>query len=204
MAITTEMVKDLRERTGAGVLDCKKALEEVDGDMEKAMELLQEKGFAIAAKKAEREANEGLVEAYIHAGGKLGVLLELNCETDFVARTEDFRGLAHDLAMQVAATSPRYLAPEDIPAEVLQRERQWQREHVGEGKSEDVIERIVEGKLRKYYEEVCLLEQPFIKDEGVTVRDLVTSKIAKLGENIKVRRFARFELGEDSATWALA
>lgn len=204
MAITTEMVKDLRERTGAGVLDCKKALEEVDGDMDKAMELLQEKGFAIAAKKAEREANEGLVEAYIHAGGKLGVLLELNCETDFVARTEDFRGLAHDLAMQVAATSPRYLAPEDIPAEVLQRERQWQREHVGEGKSEDVIERIVEGKLRKYYEEVCLLEQPFIKDEGVTVRDLVTSKIAKLGENIRVRRFARFELGEDSATWTLA
>ena len=204
MAITTEMVKDLRERTGAGVLDCKKALEEVDGDMEKAMELLQQKGFAIAAKKAEREANEGLVEAYIHSGGKLGVLLELNCETDFVARTEDFRGLAHDLAMQVAATSPRYLAPEDIPAEVLQRERQWQREHVGEGKSEDVIERIVEGKLRKYYEEVCLLEQPFIKDEGVTVRDLVTSKIAKLGENIKVRRFARFELGEDSSAWTLA
>jgi len=204
MAITTEMVKDLRERTGAGVLDCKKALEEVDGDMEKAMELLQQKGFAIAARKAEREANEGLVEAYIHSGGKLGVLLELNCETDFVARTEDFRGLAHDLAMQVAATSPRYLAPEDIPAEVLQRERQWQREHVGEGKSEDVIERIVEGKLRKYYEEVCLLEQPFIKDEGVTVRDLVTSKIAKLGENIKVRRFARFELGEDSSAWTLA
>ncbi|NIN69373.1 MAG: translation elongation factor Ts [Anaerolineae bacterium] len=204
MAITTEMVKDLRERTGAGVLDCKKALEEVDGDMDKAMELLQQKGFAIAAKKAEREVNEGLVEAYIHAGGKLGVLLELNCETDFVARTEDFRGLAHDLAMQVAATSPRYLAPEDIPTEVLQRERQWQREHVGEGKSEDVVERIVEGKLRKYYEEVCLLEQAFIKDEGVTVRDLVTSKIAKLGENIKVRRFARFELGEDSTTWTLA
>lgn len=197
MDITTEMVKDLRQRTGAGVLDCKKALEEVDGDMEQAAKLLGKKGLAIAAKKAEREAHEGLVEAYVHTGGKLGVLLELNCETDFVARTEDFRELAHDLAMQVAATNPRYLTPDDIPDEVLERERERQREQVREGKSEDIVDRIVEGKLRKYYEDVCLLEQPFIKDEGLTVRELVISKIAKLGENIKVRRFARFELGGD-------
>ncbi len=197
MAVSIEIIRDLRQRTGAGVLDCKNALEEADGDMEKATQLLMKKGLAIAARKADREANEGLVEAYIHAGGKLGVLLELNCETDFVARTEDFRELAHDLAMQVAATNPRYLIPEDIPSEVLERERQWQREQVEEGKPEEVIERILEGKLGKYYQEVCLLEQPFIKDEGLIVRDLITSKIAKLGENIKVRRFVRFELGEE-------
>lgn len=195
MAITTEMVRDLRQRSGAGVLDCKRALEEVDGDLEKAIELLRKKGLAIAEKKAGREANEGLVDAYIHSGGKLGVLLELNCETDFVARTDDFRELAHDLAMQVAAANPQYLTPEDIPTEALERERQWQREQVGEGKSEEVIERILEGKLRKHYQEVCLLEQPFIRDEGLTVRDLITSKIAILGENIKLRRFTRFELG---------
>lgn len=197
MAVSTEMVRDLRQRTGAGVLDCKRALEQVNGDLEKAIELLRKKGLAIAEKKADREANEGLVEAYIHAGGKLGVLLELNCETDFVARTDDFRELAHDLAMQVAAANPQHLTPEDIPTEALERERQWQREQVGEGKSEEVIERILEGKLRKHYQEVCLLEQPFIRDESLTVRDLITSKIAILGENIKVRRFARFELGGD-------
>jgi elongation factor Ts len=196
MANNIEMIKDLRQQTGAGVLDCKNALEEADGDIEKAVELLRKKGLAIATKKADREANEGLVEAYVHAGGKLGVLLELNCETDFVARTDDFRELAHDLAMQVAATNPRYLTPEDVPPEVLERERQRQREELREEKPEEVIERIMEGKLRKYYQEVCLLEQPFIKDEGLTVRDLITSKIAKLGENIKVRRFARFELEE--------
>jgi len=195
MAISVEIIKDLRQRTGAGVLDCKKALEEADGDMEKAIELLRKKGLAIAAGKTDREANEGLVEAYVHAGGRLGVLLELNCETDFVARTDDFRELAHDLAMQVAATNPQYLIPEDIPPEVLERERQWQREELGEGKPEEVIERILEGKLRKYYQEVCLLEQSFIKDEGLSVRDLITDKIARLGENIRVRRFTRFELG---------
>jgi elongation factor Ts len=195
MAISVEIIRDLRQRTGAGVLDCKKALEEADGDMEKAIELLRKKGLAIAAGKTDREANEGLVEAYVHAGGRLGVLLELNCETDFVARTDDFRELAHDLAMQVAATNPQYLIPEDIPPEVLERERQWQREELGEGKPEEVIERILEGKLRKYYQEVCLLEQSFIKDEGLSVRDLITDKIARLGENIRVRRFTRFELG---------
>jgi len=197
MVISIEQVKDLRQQTGAGVLDCRNALEEVDGDLEKAMELLSKKGLAVAAEKAEREASEGLVEAYIHAGGKLGVLLEVNCETDFVARTDDFRELAHDLAMQVADTSPEYLASDDIPEDVLEREREWHRGQIGGDKSEEIIERILEGKLHKYYQQVCLLDQPFIKEEGMTVRDLITSKIAKLGENIKVHRFARFELGGD-------
>ncbi|HUS71066.1 MAG TPA: translation elongation factor Ts [Anaerolineae bacterium] len=194
MAITVDMVKELRERTGAGVLDCRNALEEVGGDFDKAATLLRKKGLAIAAKKAEREAKEGLVEAYIHGGGRLGVLLELNCETDFVARTADFRELAHDLAMQIAATNPQYLTPEDIPTDVLEGQRRREREQVGGDKPEEVAERILEGKLKKYYQEVCLLEQPFIKDEGVNIRELMTAKIAKLGENIKVRRFARFEL----------
>jgi elongation factor Ts len=194
MAITVDMVKELRERTGAGVLDCRNALQEVGGDFDKAATLLRKKGLAIAAKKAEREAKEGLVEAYIHSGGRLGVLLELNCETDFVARTADFRELAHDLAMQIAATNPQYLTPEDIPTDVLEGQRRREREQVGGDKPEEVVERILEGKLKKYYQEVCLLEQPFIKDEGVSIRELITAKIAKLGENIKVRRFARFEL----------
>jgi elongation factor Ts len=195
MAISIDMVKELRQCTGAGVLDCRNALEEVEGDFDKAAELLRKKGLTIAAAKAGREANEGLVEAYIHAGGKLGVLVELNCETDFVARTDDFQELAHDLAMQIAAADPKYVAPEDIPAEVLEQERQWQREQVDGDKPEEIMERILEGKLKKYYGEVCLLEQPFIRDDELTVRDLVTEKIAKLGENIKVRRFSRFELG---------
>ncbi len=197
MAITVDMVKILRERTGAGVLDCRNALEEVDGDFDEAAKLLKKRGLAVAAKKAEREANEGLVEAYIHGGGKLGVLVELNCETDFVARTEDFQELAHDIAMQVAGAGAKYLTPEDIPRDVLERERQRQFEEIGAGKSEEIVQKILDGRLRKYYQEVCLLEQPFIKDEETTVRDLMTSKIAKLGENIKVRRFARFELGAE-------
>ena len=195
MAISIDMVKELRECTGAGVLDCRNALEEVEGDFEKASELLRKKGLTIAAAKAGREANEGLVEAYIHAGGKLGVLLEINCETDFVARTDDFKELAHDLAMQIAAADPKYVAPEDIPAEVLEQERQWQREQVEGDKPEEIMERILDGKLKKYYGEVCLLEQPFIRDGDVIVRDLITAQVAKLGENIKVRRFSRFELG---------
>jgi elongation factor Ts len=195
MGISIEMVKDLRQQTGAGVLDCRNALEEAEGDVKAALYLLREKGLAIAARKADRQADEGLVEAYIHAGGKLGVLVELNCESDFVARTEDFRELAHDLAMQVAAADPQYVAPEDVPGDVLEQEREDQREKLGQDKPEEVVERILEGKLHKYYSEVCLLAQPFIKDEGVAVQDLIASKIAKLGENIKVRRFVRFELG---------
>jgi elongation factor Ts len=194
MEITVDMIKELRQLTGAGVLDCRNALEEVEGNFDEAEKLLKKKGLAFAAKKAEREAKEGLVEAYVHGGGKLGVLLELNCETDFVARTDDFRELAHDLAMQVAATDPHYLDPQDIPAETMERERERQRGQIEGNKPEQVMERILEGKLKKYYEEVCLLEQPFIKDEGVVIRDLIAGKIAKLGENIRVRRFARFQL----------
>jgi elongation factor Ts len=194
MTITVDMVKELRQQTGAGVLDCRNALEQEGGDFEKAAQLLRKKGLAIAAKKADREANEGLVEAYVHPGGKLGVLVELNCETDFVAKTDDFRQLAHDVAMQVAAANPQYLSSEDIPADVVDGERQRQRDQAGDKKPEEVVEKILEGKMKKYYEEVCLLEQPFIKDEGMTVQDLITGSVAKLGENIKVRRFARFEL----------
>ncbi|HJX39170.1 MAG TPA: translation elongation factor Ts [Anaerolineae bacterium] len=197
MAITIEMVKELRAKTGAGVLDCRNALQDVEGDFDKAAELLRKKGLALAEKKAEREAKEGLVEAYIHAGGKLGVLVEVNCETDFVARTDEFRDLVHHVALQIAASNPLYLAPEDVPAEVVEREREWQRQQVGPGKPEEVMDRILEGKLKKHYQEVCLLEQPFIKDEEITIRDLITTGIAKLGENIRVRRFARFELGGD-------
>ena len=202
MEITATMVKELREQTGAGILDCKLALQEADGDLEKATQLLRKKGLARAAKKVGRAAHEGLIEAYIHAGGRVGALVELNCETDFVARTDAFKELAHDLAMQVVATNPRYLDEDDIPAEVLEGQREsFRAEAAGDGKPDHVVERIVEGKMAKYLDEVCLLRQPFIKDEGLTVRDLITEKIAQLGENIVVRRFARFELGgEDGAS----
>lgn len=197
MAITIEMIKELREKTGAGVLDCRNALQDVEGDFDEAAELLRKKGLALAEKKAEREAKEGLVEAYIHAGGKLGVLVEVNCETDFVARTDEFRELVHQVALQIAASNPAYVAPEDVPAEVVEREREWQRQQVGPGKPEEIMDRILEGKLNKYYQEVCLLDQSFIKDEEITIRDLITRGIAKLGENIRIRRFARFEVGGD-------
>ncbi|MDH4207324.1 MAG: translation elongation factor Ts [Anaerolineae bacterium] len=197
MAITIEMIKELREKTGAGVLDCRNALQDVEGDFDQAAELLRKKGLALAEKKAEREAKEGLVEAYIHAGGKLGVLVEVNCETDFVARTDEFRELVHHVALQIAASNPAYVAPEDVPAEVVEREREWQRQQVGPGKPEEIMDRILEGKLNKYYQEVCLLDQSFIKDEEITIRDLITRGIAKLGENIRIRRFARFEVGGD-------
>lgn len=201
MEITATMVKELREQTGAGILDCKLALQEADGDLEKATQLLRKKGLARAAKKVGRAAHEGLIEAYIHAGGRVGALVELNCETDFVARTDAFKELAHDLAMQVVATNPRYLDEDDIPTEVLEGQREsFRAEAAGDGKPDHVVERIVEGKMAKYLDEVCLLRQPFIKDEGLTVRDLITEKIAQLGENIVVRRFARFELGGEDGT----
>ena len=197
MEITTSMIKDLREATAAGVLDCKKALEASGGDLEKAKVYLREKGLAAAAKKATRAAEEGLIEAYIHTGGRVGALIELNCETDFVARTEAFEELAHDLALQVVAAGPLYLAPEDIPPDVLEEEKNVYRVQAREtGKPERIIERIVEGKLQKYYQEVCLMKQPFIKDNDLTVQDVLTEIIAKLGENIVVRRFVRFELGD--------
>lgn len=203
MKITTAMVKELREATGAGVLDCKNALQETDGDFDKAVEYLGQKGLAAAAKRANRAANEGTIGSYVHAGSRVAALVEVNCETDFVARTDDFLALAHDLAMQVVATKPRYLSPEDIPAEVIEAEKEIYRAQMEDsGKPEHVIDKIVEGKLQKYYQEVCLMQQPFIKDEGLTVQDMVTQGAAKLGENIVVRRFVRFELGEEVGTTA--
>ena len=196
MEITASMIKDLREATAAGVLDCKKALEASGGDVERAKAYLLEKGIAAAAKKADREVKEGLIEAYVHAGGRVGALVELDCETDFVARTEEFRALAHDLAMQVVAAKPLYLAPEDIPPHVLEEETKEYRTQARDvGKPEHIIEKVVEGKLQKYYQEVCLMKQPFIKDDELTVQDIIAGMIAKVGENIVVRRFARFELG---------
>lgn len=195
MEITTSMIKELREATGAGVLDCKKALEASQGDLEKAKVYLREKGLASASKRADRVAKEGLIEAYVHAGGRVGALIELNCETDFVARTEVFKELAHDLAMQIVATKPLYLTPADIPPEVLEEEKNAYRLQAREaGKPEQVVERIVEGKLQKYYQEVCLMNQSFIKNNDLTVQDVINQAIARLGENIVVRRFARFEL----------
>lgn len=197
MEITTSMVKELREATGAGVLDCKKALEASGGDLEKAKAYLREKGLAAAAKKAGRVAKEGLIEAYVHTGGRVGALIQLDCETDFVARTEEFKALAHDLAMQVVAAKPLYLAPEDIPPDVLEEEKNVYRAQARDaGKPEHIMERIVEGKLQKHFQEVCLMRQPFIKDDDLTVQDILTRTIAKLGENIVMRRFARFELGD--------
>ena len=197
MAITTDMVKELREATGAGVLDCKRALDETGGDMGKAATLLRERGLAAAAKKAEREVLEGRVEAYIHPGSKLATLIEVNCETDFVARTEQFIDLCHDLAMQVAASNPRYLSREDVPEAVIEAERtEYRAQMAGDPKPDHIVERVIEGKLGKFFEEKCLLEQPFIKDENKTVQQLLTEAIAKLGENIMIRRFARFRIGE--------
>ncbi|GIV69086.1 translation elongation factor Ts [Caldilinea sp.] len=196
--ITAEMVKQLREATNAGVLDCKKALLETNGDFDAAVEILRKKGLATAAKKAGREANEGLIGSYVHPGSKVASLVEVNCETDFVARTEEFQQLARDLAMHVTASRPQYISREDVPADVIAKEREVYREQMANsGKPAEVIERIVDGKLEKWYEEVCLLEQPFIKDPQITIKDLLTSRIASLGENIKVRRFCRFEVGAE-------
>jgi len=190
-------VKELREVTGAGVLDCKRALDETGGDMEKAAALLQERGLAAVAKKADREALEGRVEAYVHSGSKLATLVEVNCETDFVARTQEFIDLSHDLAMQVAASNPAYISREDVPEAVIEAERtEYRAQLENDPKPDHIIERIIEGKLGKFYEEKCLLEQPFIKDENKTVQQLLNEAIAKLGENVVIRRFARFQVGE--------
>ncbi|EGK13641.1 translation elongation factor Ts [Kroppenstedtia eburnea] len=197
MAITAAQVKELREKTGAGMMDCKKVLQEADGNMEKAMELLREKGLAKAEKKADRIAAEGLVEAYIHANGRIGVLVEVNCETDFVAKTDDFKGFVKDIAMQIAALNPRYVRREEVPETEVDKEREILRNQaLQEGKPEHIVDKMVEGRLGKFYESVCLLEQPFIKDGDKTVDELVKEKIAKIGENISIRRFTRYELGE--------
>lgn len=197
MAVTASMVKELREQTGAGMMDCKNALVEADGDMERAAVILREKGLAAAAKRAGRIASEGLVDSYIHLGGRVGVLIEVNCETDFVAKTDEFKQLVKDLAMQVAASKPMCVRREEVPADVLEREKAvYRAQALNEGKPERVIDKIVEGRTEKFYQQVCLLEQPFIRDPDRTVRDLVTGRIATIGENISVRRFARFEMGE--------
>ncbi|GAB6875756.1 translation elongation factor Ts [Thermaerobacter litoralis] len=196
MAVSAKQVAELRARTGAGMMDCKKALEQAGGDLDKAAELLREWGMAAAAKKASRETAEGLVHAYIHGQGRIGVLIEVNCETDFVAATDDFRQLVHELAMQVAATAPQYVRRDDVPAEVVEREREvLRRQAEAEGKPAPIVEKIVEGRLDKFFSQVCLEEQPYIRDDSITVGDLIKQTIAKLGENIRVRRFARFELG---------
>ncbi len=197
MKVTTEMVKELRQATGAGVLDCRKALEEKDGDFDAAVAYLREKGLAEAAKKADREASEGVVEVYAHPGNRVGVMLELNCETDFVARTGEFRALAHDLALHIAFAAPRYISRDQVPPEVLEEERRIYRvQALEEGKPPQIVDRIVEGKLEKFYKTVCLLEQAFVKDEERTVEDVLKDHTARLGENIIIRRFARYELGE--------
>lgn len=197
MSISAAMVKELREKTGAGMLDCKKALEEAGGDMNRAAEILREKGLSAAAKKAGRIATEGAVESYIHAGGKIGVLVEVNCETDFVGRNSEFRAFVRDIAMHIAASNPQYISREEVPAEVIEKEKEILRtQALNEGKPEKVVEKIVEGRINKFFEEVCLLEQPFVKDPDKTVAQLVSEKIATIGENITIRRFARFELGE--------
>lgn len=195
--ITANLVKELRDKTGAGMMECKKALESSDGDMEKAVQKLREQGQARAASKAGRTAREGLVYSYIHPGDRLGVLLELNCETDFVARTDDFRNLAKDLAMQIAAASPLVVKREEVSAELVDKEKEIYRQQAkNEGKPEKILDRIVEGKLEKYFQEVVLLEQIFVKDQNQTIKELIASVVAKLGENIVPRRFVRFRLGE--------
>jgi len=197
MEITAAMVKQLRDLTGAGMMECKAALTEAKGNMEEATTILRKRGLAQASKKAGRSTNEGLIGSYIHMGGKIGVLVEVNCESDFVARTDDFQNLAREIAMHVAAAAPQYVRREDVPADVLEREREIYRAQMqGQNKPAQVIEKIVEGKLNSFYEQMCLLDQPSIRDPKVTIGQLVTQAIAKLGENIAVPRFVRFKLGE--------
>lgn len=195
--ITAAQVKELRERTGAGMMDCKKALVETKGDLEKAIEYLREKGLAAAAKKAGRITTEGIVDAYIHGGGRIGVLVEVNCETDFVARTDEFRQLVKDIAMQIAASAPEYITREEVPEEVINKEKEILRaQALNEGKPEHIVDKMVEGRLEKFFNQICLLEQPFIKDPDITVEDMIKEHIATIGENISVRRFVRYEMGE--------
>ncbi|NQS74909.1 MAG: translation elongation factor Ts [Peptococcaceae bacterium] len=197
MSISASQVKELRGRTGAGMMDCKRALAETGGDLEKAVTYLREKGLAAAAKRAGRVAAEGLIESYIHGVGKIGVLVEVNCETDFVAKTDEFKALARDIAMQIAATKPEFVSREEVPGETLDKEKEILRaQALNEGKPEKIVEKMVTGRIEKYYKEICLLEQPFIKDTDITVQQLMTEKIAKIGENISIRRFTRYELGE--------
>ena len=195
--ISAGMVKELREKTGAGMMDCKNALSEVNGDMEKAVEFLRKKGLATAQKRAGRALNEGIVQSYIHMTGRLGVLVEVNCETDFVAKNEDFQKFAKNIAMHIAASNPLGITPEDVPEDLIEKEKEIYRAQALEmGKPENVIDKIVEGKLKKYYEESCLLNQPYVRDTNVSVADLLNELIAKIGENISIKRFVRYQIGE--------
>jgi len=197
MEISAALVKELREKTGAGMMDCKKALLDSVGDMEKAIDYLRQKGLALASRKESRTAAEGLVGSYIHGGGKIGVLVELNCETDFVARTPEFQGLLKDVAMQIAAANPRYIRREDVPADELERERQiYHQQAIESGKPEKIVGKIMDGKMERFYSEVCLLEQEFIKDPDRQVGDLIKDVVARLGENVQVKRFTRYHIGE--------
>ncbi|RUT29742.1 translation elongation factor Ts [Paenibacillus zeisoli] len=197
MAVDAKAVKELREKTGAGMLDCKKALEEANGDLTKAMEILREKGLSAAGNKAGRIATEGVVQSYIHAGGRIGVLVEINCETDFVAMTDQFKEFARDIAMHIAASNPKFIRREEVPAEELEKEKEiLKAQALNEGKPEKIVEKMVEGRIGKYYEEYCLLEQSFVKDPDKTISQLLNEKISTIGENISIRRFARYELGE--------
>jgi elongation factor Ts len=199
MAISIELIKQLREETGAGVLDCRKALENYNGDFTKAIEYLREKGLAKVAKRADREVTEGMLELYSHGNGRVGVMVEVNCETDFVARSASFRKFAHEVALQIAAGAPKYIRVEDVPVEVVNEEREKARTlALAEGKSEKVIERILEGKLEKFYNDNCLLRQTYVRDENITLEDLRNQHVAALGENIVIRRFARWEVGEET------
>jgi elongation factor Ts len=195
--ITSEIVKKLRDKTGAGMMDCKRALAETDGDMDKAIDFLRKKGASVGAKRADKETNQGVIEAYIHAGGRIGAIVELNCETDFVAKTPGFKQLAHDIAMQIAAMTPQYVVRENIPQQVIDKELDiYKTQAENEGKPAQVAEKISQGRLEKFYQETVLLEQSFIKDSGKTIKDIVDEEIAKVGEKISVRRFSRYQLGE--------
>ena len=197
MAVTTSQIKELRERTGAGIMDCKKALEKTQGNLEKAIDELRKKGLAKAKKRAGRTAKEGLVHAYIHAGGKIGVLVEVNCETDFVARTKAFQDFVKEIAMQIAAANPLVVNKEQLSSEIIEREKEiYRQQALSSGKPEKIIDRIVEGKLQKFFEEACLVEQPYIRDQSIKIKDLLNELVAKTGEKIVVRRFVRFQLGE--------
>ncbi len=196
MKITSQMVKELRDKTNAGMMDCKKALSENDGDMEKAVDFLRQKGLAVAAKRADRATSEGVIETYIHANGKMGAMVEIGCETDFVAKTDSFINFAKDIAMHVAATNPIGLSREDVPADVLEREKAiYVQQALDSGKPENIVEKIVSGKIDKFYAEICLLEQKFVKDPDVTIQDMLNQIVAAMGENISIKRFARFAVG---------
>ncbi len=198
MHIDAKVVKLLREKTGAGMMDCKKALQEAEGNEEKAVDLLREKGLSAASRRSGRAANQGIIDSYIHLGGKIGVLVEVNCETDFVARNDEFRDFVRNICLQVAATNPAYLNKEDVPENILDKERQFIRtQALNDGKPEKVIDKIVEGRLEKYYSDNCLLEQTYVKDEDLTIKELLTNLVARIGENIVVRRYSRFEIGEN-------